>query len=235
MQRLFKIVLLILAVFPLWLTIVAMASELDISEKWKLRLNKELLKIEDRNIQIIDLLDSKDTLPSSLLEKPIQIDLSRLQVNGNSVLGVKSMDETGRLLNYFEVSARVLVQLKVAIANRELRRDDKISEADVSFRWVDASTLGRGPILSNANLDKEVKSYIGQGQVIYARQLQAPGAVKKGSRIKIQVLGKGIKVSAVGVAQEAGREGDTIRILNIDSKKEVYGVLTSNEEAEVRI
>lgn len=235
MRKLFKIFLLLLAVFPLWLTIVAMASPSIPGDQWKLRLNEELLKIQDRKIQIVELLPTNADLPSEILNSKIQIDLSRININATSILGVKSLDEKGRLLHYVELPAKVLVQIKVAVAKRELKKGDRLSVSDIDWKWVDASTVARGPLTSFSSGEKEVSSYIPAGGIIYMRQLQAQTMIKRGDRLKIQVLGKGIKVSAVGIAQESGREGDTIRILNIDSKKEIYGRVRSSDEVEVHI
>lgn len=235
MRRLFKILILIVAIVPLWLTVIAMAESPNSLESWRLRINDELLKVSDQKIQIIEVLEMSAALNENDRSQNLQVDLSRVRPRGVSSLGVKIMDKEGRLLKYSEMKARLLIQWKVPVALTALKKGDRISETSFEWKWVDAATLSRSPVRSISPVDKEVRSFIPANQVIYHRQIKDEQTVKRGARVRITALKPGISITTTGVAQENGNLGDTIRVLNMDSKKELFGVVTNSESVEVHL
>lgn len=235
MRRLFKILILIIAIVPLWLTVIAMAESSNSLESWRLRINDELLKVSDQKIQIIEVLEMSAALTENDRSQNLQIDLSRVQPKGVSALGLKIMDAEGRLLKYSEVKARILIQWKVPVTLVALKKGDRISEKSFEWKWVDAAALSRSPVRAISPVDKEVKSFIPANQVMYHRQIEDGQTVKRGSRVRITALKPGISITTTGVAQENGNLGDTIRVLNLDSKKELFGVVTNSESVEVQL
>lgn len=235
MKKIFKILILIIAIVPLWLTVIAMAESSNSLESWRLRINDELLKVTDQKIQIIEVLEMSAALNENDQSQHLQIDLSRAQPKGVSTLGVKIIDAEGRLMKYSEVKARLLIQWKVPVTLTALKKGDRISEQSFVWKWVDASTLSRSPVRLISPIDKEVRSFIPSNQVIYHRQIADGQAVKRGTRVKITALKPGISITTTGVAQESGNLGDTIRVLNLDSKKELFGVVTNSESVEVHL
>lgn len=235
MRRLFKILILIIAIVPLWLTVIAMAESSNPLESWRLRINDELLKVSDQKIQIIEVLEMSAALTENDRSQNLQIDLSRVQPKGVSALGLKIMDAEGRLLKYSEVKARILIQWKVPVTLVALKKGDRISEKSFEWKWVDAAALSRSPVRAISPVDKEVKSFIPANQVMYHRQIDDGQTVKRGSRVRITALKPGISITTTGVAQENGNLGDTIRVLNLDSKKELFGVVTNSESVEVQL
>jgi flagella basal body P-ring formation protein FlgA len=65
--------------------------------------------------------------------------------------------------------------------------------------------------------------------------LEAENLVKMGDRVRVIVSGNGLKISGFGIARQNGQKGETIRILNPDSKREIYGVVTSAQLVEVQL
>ena len=57
--------------------------------------------------------------------------------------------------------------------------------------------------------------------------------VKKGDRIILVVENSHFRITSVGEVQEEGGRGDRIRLLNITSKREVYGRLLDANTAQV--
>ena len=235
MKKIFKILILIIAIVPLWLTVIAMAESSNSLESWRLRINDELLKVTDQKIQIIEVLEMSAALNENDRSQNLQIDLSRVQPKGVSALGLKIMDVEGRLLKYSELKARLLIQWKVPVTLVALKKGDRVSEKSFEWKWVDAAALSRSPVRAISPVDKEVKSFIPANQVIYHRQIADGQAVKRGTRVKITALKPGISITTTGVAQESGNLGDTIRVLNLDSKKELFGVVTNSESVEVHL
>jgi flagella basal body P-ring formation protein FlgA len=233
MRKLFKILILIIAILPLWLTVIAMASEEGHLETWRLKLNAELLRLKDQKIQLIEIFEMTGGLNDEDRKHEFRIDLSRVNPKGPSTLGLTIIDSKGRLLKYSEVKARLLVQWQVPVALASLKKGDRITDQSFEWKWVDASALSRSPVRTVSPAGKAVRAYIPANQVIYHHQIEDGQNVRRGARVKITAVSPGIRISTVGVARENGNLGDTIRVLNLDSKKELLGVITTNEDVEV--
>jgi flagella basal body P-ring formation protein FlgA len=59
--------------------------------------------------------------------------------------------------------------------------------------------------------------------------------VARGQRVTMVALGRGIRVSAVGEALAAGRQGETIRIKNLDSNKVVTGRVSGPQTVQMEL
>ncbi|PIR21642.1 MAG: flagella basal body P-ring formation protein FlgA [Deltaproteobacteria bacterium CG11_big_fil_rev_8_21_14_0_20_45_16] len=243
LDRLFKIFLLVLVVLPLWLTIIAIADETTPSESdyqiniWKERLNKELLNVSDPKVQITEILPSAEfsKLTPDLLEKSVRIDLAQVNIRGASKLGLKYLDQEGRLEQLVYLPVKLFVQRQVPVAARDLSRGEVVTVSDYEMKWMDASLLASGVAKESEVRDSQLRSPVATNKVIYRNKLQSERIVAKGDQIQIKVVGRGVSVIASGIAQEAGSVGDTIKILNTDSKREIYAVVSGPKMAEVRL
>ena len=60
-------------------------------------------------------------------------------------------------------------------------------------------------------------------QIFRASQVEGVPLVERGDRVQIVLQAGALRISAAGKAQEAGALGDWIRVLNMDSKRELSG------------
>lgn len=236
-KEILKIILLLLAVTPVWWTIVALAStpEVSLAEQWRSHLNKKLLNVEDRRIQILEIMPNNVALESRLLELPVQVDLSEIRERGVSNIKLHYRDEMGRLVRLIELPVRLYIERRVPVARQDLRQGQQIEASDVEWVWRDSSSVGNTQSHAEELIGAEVRSFVAKGSVIESARLQPRTLVRRGERVQVFVLGSGISVQGFGVAQESGVRGQTIRLLNPSSRKEIYGVITSAQTVEVRM
>lgn len=241
MSKLLKIFLILVVMFPLWVTIMAFGSELESSspsvDKWKNAINQVLLGHPQLKVQVTELLNDsrlKD-LSDDLLEKKMKVQVSKINPRGLNKLAIRFEDDKGRLAKLVYVSAKLFVQTEVPVAIRDISKGSVVARTDIETRWVDASTLGRSPAKLVQIVGRQARQLISANSVIYSNQMESETLINKGERVSINVTGRGIQISAFGVALEPGAEGETIRILNSDSKKEIYAVITGENQAEVRL
>jgi hypothetical protein len=65
--------------------------------------------------------------------------------------------------------------------------------------------------------------------------ISSPVVVKVRQRVNLLVKGKNVIISAIGEAQQDGRVGDMIRVMNIDSKKVITGKVVSAGTVELEL
>ena len=94
-------------------------------------------------------------------------------------------------------------------ALRPLARGDTLTPKDyrIPEQWLPLTSLPA----SSDNLDgSEVRSRINIGELIEARDVQDPLAVRKGDRITVDSISGGILLSTSAIALASGRAGDII-------------------------
>ncbi len=233
-----KIILILLAIFPLWVTIAAMGAEpVEISD-WKSALNSRLLEqaTATRRIQIEDLQTrNADWSKISPVSNAFEISFIDERAQGLSSIEVRFADSQGRLRSTLKGSVRLRIEQYVAVAARELTRGWVISSEDVRMDWVNEAQLNSRPVESKLAWGKKVKLPIKAGAPVLSGQLEIESLVKTGERVRVTVKGQGVMVVGTGIAKEEGRQGQTIRVLNPESRREIYGTVVGLQLVEVRL
>ena len=110
---------------------------------------------------------------------------------------------------------------EIAVAKEGLRRGTLLTEDLIQMRFQDISRLAE-PIFNSADaVGKIVKRTLRLGEPLQAQQLEYPPLVKRGERVVIEVQHAGMILTAVGEARQDGREGESIKVLNTGSSREV--------------
>jgi flagella basal body P-ring formation protein FlgA len=136
----------------------------------------------------------------------------------------------GQEVKRHQVSARVNLYIDVVSTKHFLKKHQVIQMKDV--QWVNRifSLLPQDAIIDLQEvLGKRATLSINAYEVLRVGMVEIPPLVKKGDRVTLQIENVQFKISTTGEAKEDGRKGDRIRLINLSSKKEVYGrILDSN-------
>jgi len=236
-DKFFKILLVILLMVPMWMTLVAFSEELPAStnNSWKDFANAELLKKDSPKVQIIKIIDESEAFDPAVKNLKFSLDTETLNSNGASTLSLRFTDAEGRLAKLIKLKADLSIQKQVAVAAKALRGGETLEADDFVWEWREAKQLSPSAVMGQAPVGFTLRSAVRSGEVLDQNRFNSPSVVKKGEMVNIKVAGQGITISGKGVAQESGKLGQTIRVLNIDSKKEIFGIVTGQEKVEVRI
>lgn len=238
MSRFFKILIILLAMFPMWATLIAFAADEKTtevtSEDWRNKINSRLLKLEDQRLQITEILPYSSLPAAEYFEREFDLDLSQISLRGTSRIGLRFRDEKGRLENITELSAHVFSEIRVPVALRPIRSGELIRDADIQMRWMEATQAGSSPAKKEALIGSQAKSFLSAETVIQTSQVAPPQLVRRGDRIKINLTTSGILLSTIGIAQENGSFGQNIRVMNADSRRELFATVVGAQEVEVK-
>jgi len=236
-SNLLKIIAVLLAVFPLWLTIVAFGGSHEVDTAWKDQINAELLKFDNRRIQILEVLPTAKPLEATFLEKPFKMDISKIRSKGISTLGLKYYDDLGRLQKLIWLRVKLHIEDQVPVARRLISRGAVFDREDFSIEWRDASDFRSLPANLKTLVGRQIRNSVQPGKIIFDNQLRplrAQVLVRRGDRIQISVNSPGIELTLAGIAKEAGAKGQTIKVMNLDSQKIFYATIINSKMAEVR-
>ena len=138
------------------------------------------------------------------------------------------------LIGSTRVNAEVEAVKEVVVASRFLRRNQVVDEADVALTGI-RLIWPAGRYLENLDLavGKRVTRSVAAHFPITEDALGNPYTIRQGARITIQYLQGPLKVVAVGVAKEDGPAGASIRVSNLDSKKDLWARVVDSQTVQV--
>jgi flagella basal body P-ring formation protein FlgA len=140
----------------------------------------------------------------------------------------------GVLQRQVPLTLRVDRSQLVVVATRPIRRLASLSADDLRLEKRLISGLPAGPLARIGDALGFVTSReIRGGEVLSTKLIQLPALVKRGEVVTLIVEGQGLSISALGQAKEEGQRGQMIRVMNLSSKKELYGRVEG--ERQVRI
>jgi flagellar basal body P-ring formation protein FlgA len=120
------------------------------------------------------------------------------------------------------VPVTVKVMAKIVVAKRGMTRGSIIGADDITTEQRDISKLHRGFIEeAKAVVGKKLRQRIRQNQVLTPYQLDDPVAIKRNTRVIIQASEESVRVRMAGKALQNGSLGQTIRVKNTSSDREI--------------
>lgn len=111
----------------------------------------------------------------------------------------------------------------VLVATRPLRANTELREADVES----ATHPGRVPKNALSTRDQVVgrrtTRAIRAGTTLREHHVRTSPAIGRGDLVRLVLRRGGLQIAALGRAREDGQPGDRVRVLNLDSRREVLG------------
>ncbi len=133
------------------------------------------------------------------------------------------------------VSTYVEVLSPVVVLKRPLARNQVISDDDVCLEEKDLSKVPPGAMTDvDAVVGQRLKRTLGVGTVLRGAWLDKPTLVKRGDVVRLRIDTAALEISALGRVDEQGGMGDTVRVINLDSKRRVYGQVLDRQTVRVR-
>ncbi len=133
------------------------------------------------------------------------------------------------------VMVEVKAQAQVATPIRWLKARDVVTSEDLAPMMVDVPSLTHDFVLNlEEAIGKQVLRPLSPGQPIRKTMLDHPPVIHKGDRVLIEARSGGLLVQTVGVAQAAGKAGETIAVQNQASGRDVLGIVMESGLVEVK-
>ncbi len=129
----------------------------------------------------------------------------------------------------------VEARTQMVVADRSLSRGSRLTEDDLRIEARDARRV-RGEFFQDPEqlVGMEMSRSLREGTAVTGQHVQAALLVDRGDRVQLRAGNDGsIRITSRGRALERGREGDRIRVENLDSEREVQGRVVGHGEVRV--
>jgi len=123
---------------------------------------------------------------------------------------------------------------EVVVLSKTLRRHQRITAEDIKSVAMNLSEIPQNAILSDQDiLGKRVTKSLLSGTVLRTDTVELPPLVKRGDVVTISAKLGVLQVTTLGKAKMNGRQGERIKVLNIDTHKELYGFVVDAKTVKV--
>ena len=129
-----------------------------------------------------------------------------------------------KLICSFWAKLTIAQMISVVIAKENIKRGEIITKDKITLeRKIISRSLRDIAVDLEDVLGKEAKKYIKKGEIIKLCYLKMPYMIKKGEKVDLIYSSDSLFVKTIGLAKKSGYKGEIIPVINIDSKKIIYG------------
>jgi flagella basal body P-ring formation protein FlgA len=138
-------------------------------------------------------------------------------------------------LKRMSVAGRVERLTPVPVLKNSLKNGDIISSLDID--WIDLphNKIANGTLMTEKDLvDMTPRRIAAAGKPLGMNDLEHPTMVDRGDEVTLVFANGPMLLSVKGKAMQAGAIGDTVRVSNTDSNKNLTGIVTAHREVTIR-
>lgn len=143
-------------------------------------------------------------------------------------------DVDGKFYKRVWATATVEVLAEVVVTSKPLGRHKPITEDDIEVLKMDLAKLP-SDVITNPEmiLGKRTRRAVGAKTPLRANLVEFPPLVKRGDIVVIIAESEGFKITALGQVKRKGRLGESIPVINYDSKKILYARVLDSSTVKV--
>jgi flagella basal body P-ring formation protein FlgA len=195
---------------------------------------RQALPLKNVNVRVKEIQFKNDTiLPKGVTTFKVEPPGNR-DLFGKVPLAV-SIYVGGKLEKKVWAVADIEVLKEVIVAKRPLGRNREITENDIELKEMEMANLPSNALTDYGDiLGKRTRKAIDVRTVLRADMIEFPPLVKRGDVVVVVAESAGLRITALGVVKEReGREGERIRVENLDSKKGIYAQVVDSKTVRV--
>jgi flagella basal body P-ring formation protein FlgA len=124
-------------------------------------------------------------------------------------------------------SGTAVEMVETATVTRDVERGDILKASDVALERRPRIEVGRDTLNRAPAIGMQMKRGLRAGAVLRSADLAKPDLVTRGQSVTLVYHSAGITLTIRGKALDSGTEGDTVTVLNLQSKREVQGTVVA--------
>lgn len=132
------------------------------------------------------------------------------------------------------VNAHVDVSKEVVVSNHSLSRHDTITEGDIRLEKMNLAELPADVVTDPLEvIGKRTKRAIDPNLPLKLNFLEVPPLVRRGDLVTIIAESDNLKITTQGIVSENGCKGEMVRVINTNSRKDVYARVVDSRTVAV--
>lgn len=163
-----------------------------------------------------------------------QVTFTEKSIRSNKIPVSVSVFVNGK--QYRKVWATLLADIlqEVVVLNHTMRRYQRITAEDIQLVDMNLADIPQNAITSAQDiLDKRITKSLLAGTVLRTDIVELPPLIKRGDIVTVKAVSGVLQVTTFGKAKNNGHQGERIKLVNIDTRKEVYGYVVDAKTVHV--
>lgn len=133
------------------------------------------------------------------------------------------------------VEANIKIWVDAVLTAKPVKGGDVLRPGDLYMGKRDLATLANGYLPNIDDLyGKQTKFFVGANLPLLRDNLKETPVFIKGDRVMIVAESEAIRVLTMGEAKESGYQGKMVKVINLQSRKEITGSVDADGTVKVR-
>lgn len=129
----------------------------------------------------------------------------------------------------------VVEMLDAVVLTRNVDRGEVLKSSDVVIERRPKSEVGSDAATRGHAVGMQMRKAVRAGQALRGVDLGKPDLVQKDDNVTLIYEASGIYLTARGKAIDTGTEGDTVTVLNLQSKRTITGTVVGRDQVAIAI
>lgn len=143
-------------------------------------------------------------------------------------------DVYGQSARKVSVIVKISVETTVVVVQKPLNRNQSINSDDVTVVTMDMADLPSNYISRVEDVvGKRTIRTMNPKEVFRTDIVEQPLVVKRNDKVSIIAESQTLRITAMGEIRESGAKGDRVRVVNLNSNKEIFGKVLDSKTVQV--
>lgn len=194
---------------------------------------KNNLEKQNRSVKVSEIRGFKKfSLPAGHLSWEIKVP-ERFFQGGNLPVSI-TFYLNGRKAQEVYFQAQIEIYAWVVVTKNYLPKHQVIKESDVHLVYRNINKYP-ADVLSEIKevIGKRTSLHINAWEVLRKSMVEVPPVVKRGDLVTLLAENEGFRITTMGEVKEEGRQGEIVKVLNISSRKEIFGRVLDGQTVQV--
>jgi flagellar basal body P-ring formation protein FlgA len=129
----------------------------------------------------------------------------------------------------------VVDMLDAAVLTRNVDRGDVLKASDIAIERRPKSEVGADAATRGHSVGMQMRRSLRAGQALHTADVGKPDLVQKDDNVTLIYEAAGIYLTARGKAIDNGTDGDTVTVLNLQSKRTITGTVVGRDQVAISI
>ena len=125
--------------------------------------------------------------------------------------------------------------IEAAVLTRSVERNEVLKASDVITERRPKAEVGSEAATRSQAVGMQMRKQLRAGQALRATDLSKPDLVQRDDNVTLIYEAAGLYLTIRGKAIESGTEGDTVSVLNLQSKRTVSGVVVGRGQVSIAV
>jgi flagella basal body P-ring formation protein FlgA len=144
-------------------------------------------------------------------------------------------NDTNTIRTRLRFSGIAVETLEAAVLARNVERGEVLKASDVVAERRPKAEVGSDAAIRSHAVGMQMRKGLRAGQALRVADLGKPDLVQKDGNVTLIYEAAGIYITSRGKAIDNGTEGDTVTVLNLQSKRTVTGTVVGRDQVVIAI